>query len=207
MVQLPNVTLVAVSSVKIDETINALKSSMVGIQFSEVILISHEQPLNLPTDIKFNLCNRLNNINDYSRFILYDLCSYINTDYIILVQYDGYILRPEKWTNEFLNYDYIGAPWPKNIHYSGDINIRVGNGGFTLRSKKILNILNELQLPFTDNGTGYYNEDGVLCNYYRKELEKNGIKFATPEVAAMFSHELDCDENVAEPFGFHKYKK
>jgi hypothetical protein len=70
-----------------------------------------------------------------------------------------------------------------------------------------MNCLNKLNLPFTDNGTGFYNEDGVLCNYYRRELENYGVKFATPEIAAMFSHETNCDEDVPEPFGFHKYKK
>jgi hypothetical protein len=207
MIKLPNITLVSVSSVKIEETIFALTSSMTGIEFGDVILISDECPENLPNGIRFEKCDKLKNIDEYSKFILYDLAKYIKTDYAMLVQYDGYVLRPHKWIDEFLNYDYIGAPWPKNVHFNGDLNIRVGNGGFTLRSKKLMNCLNELNLPFTDNGTGFYNEDGVLCNYYRRELENYGVKFATPEIAAMFSHETNCDEDVAEPFGFHKYKK
>jgi len=207
MIKLPNITLVSVSSVKIDETIFAMVSSMYGIEFGSAILISHEKPDNLPNNIIFEECPRLNNIDEYSRFVLYDLAPYIKTEFAMLIQYDGYVLRPNKWTDEFLNYDYIGAPWPKNIHFNGDLNIRVGNGGFTLRSKKLMNCLNELNLPFIDNGTGFYNEDGVLCNYYRIELENYGIKFATPEIAAMFSHESNCDEDVNEPFGFHKYKK
>jgi hypothetical protein len=207
MIRLNNVTLVAVSSIKIDETILALTNSMSGIEYDDVILISHEKPLNLPNNIRFEKCSKLSNIDQYNWFMLFDLVDYIKTDYALVVQYDGYVLRPNKWNDEFFKYDYIGAPWPKNVHFSNGINIRVGNGGFTLRSKKLLNVLNDLKLPFTDNGTGYFNEDGVICNYYRKELEEYGIKYASPDIAAMFSHESDCDENVEEPFGFHRYKK
>jgi hypothetical protein len=180
---------------------------MQGIEFGDVIFITHEKPENLPNKIRFEYCPKITNIDEYSKFMLYDLASYIKTDYAMIVQYDGYVLRPNKWLDKFLEYDYIGAPWPKNVHFNGDLNIRVGNGGFTLRSKKLMNCLNELKLPFTDNGTGFYNEDGVLCNYYRTELEDYGIKFASPEIAAMFSHETNCEEDVNEPFGFHKYKK
>lgn len=207
MIKLPNITLVSVSSVKIDETIFALTSSMQGIEFGDVIFITHEKPENLPNNIRFEYCPRITNIDEYSKFMLYDLVNYIKTDFAMIVQYDGYVLRPHKWVDKFLEYDYIGAPWPKNVHFNGDLNIRVGNGGFTLRSKKVMNCLNELKLPFTDNGTGFYNEDGVLCNYYRRELENYGVKFAPPEIAAMFSHETNCEEDVNEPFGFHKYKK
>jgi len=207
MIKLSNVTLVSVSSVKIQETINALQKSMEGIEFYEALFISHEKPNNLPDNITFIYCPKINNIDEYSKFMLFDLANFIKSDFALVVQYDGYVLRPHKWIDEFLNYDYIGAPWPKNVHFNGDLNIRVGNGGFTLRSKKLMNCLNDLNLPFTDNGTGFYNEDGVLCNYYRRELENYGVKFATPEIAAMFSHETNCDEDVDEPFGFHKYKK
>lgn len=208
ILKLKNVTLVSVSSVLIDKTIFALEESMKNIDFYDVMLITHTLPKNLPEGIKFKQCNQLKNIDDYNKFVLYELHSYVESEFVILIQHDGYILKPNKWNDEFYNYDYIGAPWPKNLFFDKtNTNIRVGNGGFTLRSKKLLNVLNDLKLPFTDNGTGYFNEDGVLCNYYRTELISHGIKFAPPNIAAEFSHELDCDEDVLEPFGFHKYKK
>lgn len=204
MIKLYNVTLVAVSSVKIPETISAIQKSMEGIEFYDSILISHEKPINLPENIDFMSCDKINNIDEYSKFMLFDLTNYIKTDFSLVVQYDGYVLRPNKWSDEFFKYDYIGAPWPKNVHYSGDLNIRVGNGGFSFRSKKLLDVMNKHNLPFTDNGTGFFNEDGVICNYHRKTLEDIGIEFATPEIASMFSYESQCEESVKEPFGFHK---
>ena len=66
------------------------------------------------------------------------LKKYIDTDFCLIIQGDGFVIHPENWTDEFLKYDYIGAPWRNLAHYSF---IRVGNGGFSLRSKKLLKIL------------------------------------------------------------------
>lgn len=190
-IKLPNITLVAVSSIKISETKRALEISQENIEYYDVKLISDQN---------------IRSLNEYSEFILYKLCNYIESDFALVVQYDGYVIRPEKWNDEFLQYDYIGAPWTPNTHFTKEgVEIRVGNGGFSLRSKKLLNALNELGLPFTDNGTGFFHEDGVICNHYRKTLEDYGIKYAPVDVAARFSKEHLVPETV-ESFGFHKYK-
>ncbi len=212
---LNNVTLVAVSGINPKNAVKALEISMENIDYHEILLISHYSPENLDKRITFKKCKDTElmnrdpkNTNDYSKFIAYDLYKYINSDYVLIVHNDAYVLRPHKWDNRFYDYDYIGAPWPPNIHYTNEgENIRVGNGGFSFRSKKMLNALNELKLPFTDNGTGYYNEDGIICVYYRKKLEEYGIKYAPVSIASIFSHELDCNDSESKPFGFHNNKK
>lgn len=191
MLKLPQVTLVAVSSIKLDKTEEALIKSQEGIEYGDILFINDK-------DIKSS--------DEYSQFMLYELCKYVTTDFALVVQHDGYVIRPRLWTDEFLKYDYIGAPWPPDTHFTDDdVEVRVGNGGFSLRSKKLLNAFNELDLPFTDGGKGFAHEDGQICNYYRKELETYGIKFAPVELAARFSHEIDVPESV-ESFGFHKYR-
>lgn len=202
MLELSNVTIVSVSSVEIDKTIDALTKSISGIKFFDNILISHNKPENLPSNISFIQIDEIKTVNDYSRFCLFELTKYIKTEFVLLIQYDGYVLRPHKWKNYFLDYDYIGAPWPDGEQWN---NIRVGNGGFSLRSKKLLDSMTVLELPFTDKGYGHYSEDMQLCNYYRNELENFGIKFAPVNIAAEFSHELDVPETNREPFGFHKF--
>jgi hypothetical protein len=204
-VVLDTVTLVVVSTIKIPETLKALEYSMRGISYKEVLLISDKKPNNLDSRITFKQCPPIQSIDEYSKFMLYDLASYIATDHALVVQYDGYVLRPLKWDKHFLEYDYIGAPWEENAHFTTDgTNVRIGNGGFSLRSKKLLNIFNETGLPFTDNGTGFYNEDGMISNYYRKELEEQGIRYAPVPVASRFSCEVICPDSYPEPFGFHK---
>ncbi len=214
-IHLKDVTLVAVSTINIENAIKALEFSMEGIEYYDVVLISHEKPHHLDKKITFKQCKPYElkskdpkNTNDYSKFIAYTLCEYIDSEFALIVHHNAYVIRPHKWNDNFLKYDYIGAPWPKDTHFTREeINVRVGNGGFSLRSKKLLNALNALNLPITDNGTGFYHEDGLICVYYRKELEEYGIKFAPVEVASMFSHELDCDDSQAEPFGFHNNRK
>ncbi len=203
---LSNVSLITAGSVKISEAIEALKKSMRGMKFAEVLFFTHED-LDLKEDgISVIKIPRLD-YKGYNEFIAYKLSRYIKTDFVLVVQNDGYILRPQKWQSKFLDYDYIGAPWPPNVHFTNrGVNVRVGNGGFSLRSKKLLDILNELNLTFTDGGTGYPHEDGLICNHYRHELEDAGIKFAPVHIAAEFSHEVDCKESVYQPFGFHGSK-
>lgn len=47
-----------------------------------------------------------------------ELNKYIETDYVLIVQYDGFILNPKAWMDEFLEYDYIGAPWWYTDNYN-----------------------------------------------------------------------------------------
>ncbi len=204
---LKKITLVAVSSIKIEETVSALLRSMQGIDYYDVILISHERPDNLPAGINFKKCSQMKSIEDYNNFMIYNLADYIDSDFVLVVQYDGYVLRPEKWNDIFLNYDYIGAPWRKGAYFSSDgINIRVGNGGFSLRSKKLLKIFNDFKINFVNKNINNYNEDGVICVYCRKELESFGIKFAPVSIASMFSREEYLKDSVLDSFGFHCYK-
>lgn len=187
--KLDNVTLCAVTDLHVEGTEYALKRSQEGIEFADVQFL---QPV-------------LGSSDEYSRYVLFELDKHIQTPFALLVQHDGYVTSPELWTDEFLDYDYIGAPWPPNLHYTPrGTEVRVGNGGFSLRSKRLLGAFNELRLPFTDNGTGFFHEDGQICNYYRKTLEDYGIKFAPVELAARFSTELQVPETV-ESFGKHKY--
>ena len=116
--QLKNVTLVAISSIKIKETIEALRQSMKEIDYFETILISHEKPKKLPNNIKFKKCELLNSLSEYSQFMIYNLAKYINSEFALVVQHDGYVIRPHKWNAEFLKYDYIGAPWPKDKFFT-----------------------------------------------------------------------------------------
>lgn len=204
---LKNITLVAVSSIKIDETILALKKSMQEIEYHEVVLITHQKPDNLPNNIKYKQCKKIGSINEYNNFILYNLINYIESDFVLIIQHDGYVLNPNLWSNEFLDYDYIGAPWHGGNYFANGVNIRVGNGGFSLRSKKLLNVFNNLNISFKNKDISFYNEDAVICVYCRKELETYGLKFAPVSIASIFSVEEKLSDSKLETFGFHTFKK
>lgn len=191
MITLLNTSLVALGNEKYRESnLEAIKKSCTGIIFGAVKNIVDE---------------KYNSLDEYSRGMLYDLTNYVDTPFAITVQRDGMILRPELWTDEFFNYDYIGAPWVPDTHFTAEgKEVRVGNGGFSFRSKKLLDAFNVLKLEYTDGGKGFFNEDGQICVYYRKQLEDYGIKFAPVEVAARFSTEFTVPESTLS-FGGHRF--
>ena len=47
---------------------------------------------------------------DYNKRCVSELNNYFDTDFCLIVQFDGKIINPSAWTNDFFNYDYIGAP-------------------------------------------------------------------------------------------------
>ena len=207
MVELNNVTLVSVTSINVDRTIRALNYSITSLRFKEVVLFTDKDVT--PNGIKVVKIDPIDYIG-YSKFIIYELYKHINTDYVIIIQDDGFIINPNKWDFDFLNYDYIGAPFPiplenDKISYRdpfGNLQ-RVGNGGFSLRSKKILSLATELNLEWKPY-FGYWNEDGFFSCHNRHIYENNGCKYAPIDVAVKFSHENKIPETEGIiPFGFH----
>ena len=214
MLTLPDVTLVAMTDVNIDATIKALQYSSMDINFESILLISDKKPKKLPEEITYKYIEPINNINNWSYNIIYKLGKYIYTNYAILIHADGFIVNPDSWRKEFLEYDYIGAPWflPTDDFSYRDINgriIRVGNS-VSLRSKRLIDLPVKLNLewkPFH----GYYHEDGFICTNYRHIYEKHGMKFADLDLAKHFCHGcmipevLEDAKNGIKPFMFHRY--
>ncbi len=200
-IQLPNVTLLGIDCVNIERLIAAMDISEKGIEFGSVKLLSSissddERLIKIP---------HIGSIEDFSKFCIQDLNDYVDTDYVLLVQYDGFVLNPESWTPEFLEYDYIGAPlsgmhWLEKNRNKPDSKFVVGNGGFSLRSKKFL----ELSQKFANEGriTKFHAEDVALCVWYRDLFEEEGVKYARPELGMKFSVVEDYDW-YDKPFGFH----
>jgi hypothetical protein len=215
MLKLKNVTLIALTSVKIDKTIKALEYSSKDIDFGAIKLVSDIKPDNLPNNIQYEKCPKMSNIDEWNYAAIYELGKHVDTDFAILIHDDGYIINASSWKDEFYNYDYIGAPWPlprDNFSYrdnSGEI-IRVGNS-VSLRSKKLIDLSVKLNMKW-ESFYGYYNEDGFICVNNRHIYKENGCIFADIDVAKYFSHETNIPEiQGIVPFAFHgkksKYNK
>lgn len=209
MLNLENVTLIAMTSVRIPQTIKALEYSCKGIKFGSVKLASDIKPDFLPDYITHEFTEKSSNINEWNFNVIYNLSKHIKTDYAILIHDNGFIVNPESWREEFFDYDYIGAPWPlpsDNYSYR-DINgsiIRQGNS-VSLRSKKLIDLPNKLNLEWKDFH-GFTNEDGFICVNYRHRYVEEGCKFADLDVAKYFSHESVIPEiDGIKPFAFHNY--
>lgn len=192
MLNLPNVTLVCIDTVNYGPAINAINKSLEKIKptktifFTDIACVANDQ---------FDVVNirHLYSKKDYSKFMMKELGQYIETDFLLVIQWDGYVLDENQWTDDFLKYDYIGAPW---IYSDGK---NVGNGGFSLRSRWLHSVLkdDDFILPMS-------LEDDAICRTYREYLEHaHNIKFAPEELAHKFSFELNRPRQ--ETFGFHSF--
>ena len=193
MLKLPQVTLVCIDCVNHRSALNAMLKSMESIQFADALFISNLAPERTEQGITLHTIPKLESKEAYSFFVLNNLNDYIETPFCLVVQYDGYVINPHLWTDDFLNYDYIGAPWWYD-------HLNVGNGGFSLRSKILLAAC---QL---ENFERFHPEDDVICRGERPYLEKKyNVKFAPEILAERFSFE----PNGLHPefknlnFGFH----
>jgi hypothetical protein len=134
----------------------------------------------------------------YSKIMLKELGKHIKTDHFMVVQYDGMPTNADFWTDDYLKYDYIGAPWPW-----GPENRRVGNGGFCLRSRKLAELCMDDRMVFDPPGFGdnNYMEDTHICHMYRDWLESEGVQYAPLALATQFSAENPG--GLFSTYGFH----
>jgi hypothetical protein len=128
---------------------------------------------------------------DYSDLLLTGLRQYVTGTHVLIIQWDSFILHPELWTNDFLQYDYIGAVWP---HHP---DTPVGNGGFSLRSVKLLEALE------SPANSRRHPEDFCICVDNKATLENQfGIQFAPENIAEQFAVERS---EWHPAFGFHGF--
>lgn len=192
-IKLPNVTLCCFGSEKYkDQQQKALDFSSQYIEFGAV------KNIIVPT----------NSIDEWNRAVVFDLGDYIETEYALLIHPDGGVGEPTLWKDTWMQYDYIGAPFPlpmDNFSYR-DINgkiQRVGNS-VSLRSKKLLQLPKKIGMEWK-SFHGYYNEDGFICVNMRHVFEEHGCKFAPLEEAIFFGKENSIPENKGmKTFTYHK---
>ena len=114
----------------------------------------------------------------------------MNTEYAIFIQYDGFVISGDSFSDSFLDYDYVGL-----LGHHQEFN--VGNGGFSLRSSKLLRAVQEFIVP----GDLQSPEDVVICRYLRARLEDAlGLKYAPKNVADDFSYEMKKAQKLTLAF-------
>lgn len=122
---------------------------------------------------------------------------------VLFVQDDGFIVRPGL-EDMFMEYDYVGAPWAKDMPYNSYLvaspeGALVGNGGLSLRNPKKMKEICELE------PTNVLHFDGLQVEpedvFFAKACVRRGFKVPTYDEAQRFStEEVMCKSS----FGFHK---
>lgn len=192
MRELANTTLIGVDCVDIARLLHAATICQRALRFGAVRMLSSldtGHPWVVPIE-------HISSIEAYSAWMIKQLDLYVATPFALVIQYDGFVLNPDAWRDAYLAYDYIGAPW---WHEEQSI---VGNGGFSLRSKRLLTLLRQDE---TISVPADVAEDWYICVVLRSYLEAQGMRFAPVELAEEFSLEGNTHVGVTwtKQFGFH----
>jgi len=193
MLSLPDVTLVMIETRRHDLARMAIEDCLRQADFGEALVFSDRRLAvqgatyvaidDFPT--KLGWCE----------FLWRDVPAYVKTRQALLIQWDSWIFDPAMWREDFLAFDYIGAPW----WYRDGRN--VGNSGFSLRSKRLMDFLakREARFPVTTPA-----EDDLLCRRYRPAIEQEtGFCWAPEDVALDFAFERIRAARDSRHFGFH----
>lgn len=199
--RLPDVTLVAIDTACHKLTAMALQECMDRVDFGGVLVLADKlydqswlDRLVERESVRWHAikpCN-VQGIGDHTWYTLPPL---IKTSHYLIVQWDSWVLNAAAWTDEFLAFDYIGAPW--GWHRD---QYEVGNGGFSLRSRK----LGQYLAGTADIYPFAHPEDDTLCRRYRPMLEQYAnFRWAPEALAERFSFERTPLQEGVRSFGFH----
>jgi hypothetical protein len=168
----------------------AIQRCLAQATFKKVVLVTNLSLVKNPLpEIEYVFAPSIRSVKDYSYWMMTELAKYVSGSHVLVIQWDSFITNASLWNSDFLKYDYIGPVWP---HHP---DTPVGNGGFSLRSLKILQALQDPEVRVG------HPEDYFICAENREFLErKYGIQFAPIEVAEQFAVERTAWHPA---FGFH----
>jgi hypothetical protein len=195
MLDLKNVEILIASCFNAEAGVRALRYSTREIQFGKVSILSPYKPKNLIEGINYIEIEPQTS-DTMNTFAIKVMPTHYTHDYVLSIHDDGFVINPQNWLDEFLSYDFIGAPWPP---LPWNTTNRVGNMGFFLKSKKFYEA--ELKIPYICGPN-----DWLVTNFYYNQFTAEGCKYAPIEVAAKFSRELPIPEyphDLSKTFGFH----
>jgi hypothetical protein len=153
---------------ELHETQLALHHSAMQMPGARCLLLSVTKPRHLLSPIEHIAIAPMGHL-EYSLFTTFALHQFIETDYALIVQNDGWVLNPAVFSEDFLEFDYIGAPtgladvitngaraftrkfmWMRQeVRHEVGVKINYSmNGGFSLRSKKFLKTPSALGLDY-----------------------------------------------------------
>ncbi len=193
MIALPGVTLACVDTLNQALALRALQCSRERIRFARTVLLTDRLPPGLfaPDGVDVVPIEPIRSRDAYSRLVLKRLLPHVTTPHLLLVQWDGYVLNPEAWDPAFADCDYLGARWLWHIDGHD-----VGNGGFSLRSRRLLEALQDPRIELDEA------EDVTIGRTFRNLLEREyGIRFGSAALADRFAFEAAYP--IGRPFGFH----
>lgn len=213
MLELPAVTLLSIDAVDPFRTIKAMRYSLLQAKFADAVLVTDRKKYHPDMVRTIGGQGRIDQItvhfveagprSDYERQIVCELPRWFKTDFCLFQEWDSVIINPSAWNPDWLNYDFIGAPWPYDFHEAGYPPCTkgncVGNGGFSLRSLRFCEETGNLfHLSKPKEATQL--SDAWICRTSQMHLDYAGMRFAPEDDALKFS----CENRFYNgQFGIH----
>jgi hypothetical protein len=191
---IPGTTLVCVDCQYPGLALRALRLTLEQCRFRAVKFFTDATGIAAQLDPRIELVPipRIASVEAYSRFMIKQLLPHVATDFVQVVQWDGYVINGPAWSSAFQEYDYIGARW-----WFREEGRDVGNGGFSLRSRRLLEALQDPDVVVEGP------EDLLICDAYRDLLAlRHGIRIAPASLAR--SYAFEGDRPNLQAFGFHR---
>jgi len=209
--KLPDVTLVCVETREHELARLAICDCLEKIEFGDLLILTDDPEKFIQPEVgnrdnwvgpHYGMSAHFHVVPDWpdklgwSRAWWFDVVPHLQTSHTLNIQWDSWIWSVGMWHDDWLQYDFIGAPW-KHLPPTGP---RVGNGGFSLVSTRLKRYVYDRRHKFPCDSD---IDDALLCIKYRPELEKAGFVWAPEKVAYDFSFE-GCDgSEPTRHFGFH----
>jgi hypothetical protein len=191
MIYLKDVTLVVVDSMSHALTAMAIHECTKHAIFRAINIHTNAPELIPVSEAHYYEAPLFPTKDDVMWYLWQEVPKPLRTSHFLFIQWDSWITNPARWRPEYLEYDYIGAPWP--FH---EDEHQVGNGGFSLRSARLARHVASTM----GRETLVSSEDHMLCRYYRTQLEAEGFRWAPIELAREFSYECEAPHDT---FGYH----
>lgn len=199
MLQLKEVTLVMVETREHKLARMAMEECLKVAEFGDVLVLT-DRPSEFWQMTQMGVTPRIVNVPDWpekvgwSRAWWFDVPPLLRTSQTLNIQWDSWICDPSMWRDDFLRYDFIGAPW----WYRDGKN--VGNGGFSLKSTRLARYIWKHRDRFPVDTSA---DDDLLCRKYRHKLEDAGFLWAPEKVAHDFAFECCRPSPTSKHFGMH----
>jgi hypothetical protein len=196
MLELPGVTLVILETLEHELARLAVNDCVTKAQFEDVLIFTDKPELFVPLKCfpRFVEVPCWPDKLGWSKASWFDVPPHVRTRQTLYIQWDSWIWDVNRWRDDFMDYDIIGAPWPWHP------NRRVGNLGFALRSARLIRYVraHRDKYPCVSNA-----DDDLLCRVYRPALEDAGFVWAPEELARQFAIECAWEKVDMTRFGFH----